>query len=193
MDPSRSDTESSVELIRLAQEGDERALERLCARYLPVLQRWAEGRLPGRARSLVETADLVQETFVRTIRNLGGFERTHQGALLSYLRTALFNRIRSEMRRAGRAPEAVDFDEALNPHPGSTPLDFLIGAEDAERYETVLTQLNTNERETVIARLELGLPFEEVATMTGKPSADAARMAFKRALLRIAELWPDEV
>ena len=141
---------------------------------------------------MVETADIVQETFVRTIRNLDSFEREKKGALLSYLRTALLNRIRSEMRRAGRAPEGVAFDEALNPHPGSSPLDSLIGAEDARRYEEVLTQLTPIERETIIARLELRLPFEEVADLTGKPSPDAARMAFRRALLRLAELWPDE-
>ncbi|MCA9728348.1 MAG: RNA polymerase sigma factor [Candidatus Eisenbacteria bacterium] len=192
MDPAGKHTESSIELVRLAQDGDEAALERLCARYLPVLQRWAEGRLPGRARSMVETADLVQETFIRALRNLDGFEMTRRGALLSYLRTALFNRIRSELRKAGRTPEEVGYDESLNPASGFSPLEALIGAEDAERYESVLTRLTVNERETVIARLELGLPFGEVAAMTGKPSADAARMAFSRAVLRIAELWPDE-
>lgn len=192
VDPPRHEAESSIELIRRVQDGDDGALERLCARYLPALQGWAEGRLPARARSMVETADLVQETFIRTIRNLDHFERERKGALLSYLRTALLNRIRTEMRRAGRVPEEVALDEALNPHAGSTPLDALIGTEDARRYESVLTKLTPIERETVIARLELRLSFDDVADLTGKPSADAARMAFKRALLRLAELWSDE-
>ena len=37
------------------------------------------------------------------------------------------------------------------------------------------------------ARVEFGLSFAEVAQVLGKPSADAARMAVVRALVRLAE------
>jgi DNA-directed RNA polymerase specialized sigma24 family protein len=39
----------------------------------------------------------------------------------------------------------------------------------------------------VIARVEMGLTYPELAAATGKPSAGAARMAVSRALLRLAE------
>jgi DNA-directed RNA polymerase specialized sigma24 family protein len=35
--------------------------------------------------------------------------------------------------------------------------------------------------------VELGMSFEEVAAATGRPSADAARKAVSRALLRLAD------
>ena len=49
------DPESSVELIRLAQSGDDDALSRLLERHLPELRRWAHGRLPQFARDLADT------------------------------------------------------------------------------------------------------------------------------------------
>src|SRR5829696_8052644 len=44
------DPESSLALVERARDGDDEALGRLCARYLPRLQRWAHGRLPSWAR-----------------------------------------------------------------------------------------------------------------------------------------------
>ena len=38
--------DSSVDLLLKAQAGDNEALDRLLARYLPRLRRWASGRLP---------------------------------------------------------------------------------------------------------------------------------------------------
>ncbi|MCA9758032.1 MAG: sigma-70 family RNA polymerase sigma factor [Candidatus Eisenbacteria bacterium] len=182
--------ESSVELLRRVQEGDEAALERLCARYLPALTRWAAGRLPSRARHLTETADLVQETMVRAIRNVPAFEPTRDGALLAYLRTALHNRVRDELRRSERHPDHVELDEEMA-HAAPTPLETLIGREASSRYEAALQNLRVSDREAVIGRLELGLTFEELADALGKPSADAARMTFRRALGLLAEEMRD--
>ncbi len=39
----------------------------------------------------------------------------------------------------------------------------------------------------MVARLELGLSYDEIAKELGKPSADAARMAVTRAVTRLAE------
>lgn len=61
---------ATTQLLRLAKEGDRAALESLMARYLPRLRAWASGRLPMRARSLLDTADLVQETLLRTVEGL---------------------------------------------------------------------------------------------------------------------------
>ena len=41
-------------------------------------------------------------------------------------------------------------------------------------------------REAVIARVEMGLGYAEIARHLDKPSADAARMAVSRALVRLA-------
>ena len=178
--------ESTLTLLTRAREGDVRALDDLLARYMPALQRWARGRLPASARDLADTSDLVQETLIQVFKKIEGFEYRGVGAFQAYLRQAVLNRIRNELRRAGRHPQpaALDDDEPDN---GLSPLEAAIGAETVERYEAALQRLREDERELIVARLELGLTYAEMADALQKVSADAARMAVGRALVRLAE------
>jgi RNA polymerase sigma factor (sigma-70 family) len=183
---ARMDAESSVELLERVRLGDNEALDRLLKRYVPGLRRWARGRLPRWARDLADTEDLVQETVVRTLRNLKGFQQRHDGALQAYLREAMMNRIRDECRRAVRRPGLDELDEAM-PGKDLSPLEAAVGSEMVARYEEALQQLRPEDREVVVARIEMGYAYAEIAVMTGKPSADAARVAVARALVRLAE------
>ena len=185
------DMESSLELIRRAQGGDDDALNSLLERYLPRLRRWASGRLPAYARDLGDTNDLVQEAALGTFRNFAQFrQREGGGGLHAYLRTAVVNRIYDEVRRVGRRPVLDEISTAL-PSAQSSPLDHAIGQEAVDRYERALAQLGEVEREAVIARIELGFSYEEVATLVGKPSAGAARVAISRALDKLALLMAE--
>lgn len=185
MTESRS-CETSLDLLERAKAGDPHALDALIARYLPRLRRWAHGRLPSWARDLADTQDLVQETVFRAFTQVGRFEVRGEGALQAYLRQALINRIRSEMRRVGRRPEATALDTQAE-DAGPSPLEAAIGREAVERYESALSRLRPEDREAIIGRLELGLTNEELADALGKPTANAARMAVERALLRLAK------
>jgi RNA polymerase sigma-70 factor (ECF subfamily) len=53
--------------------------------------------------------------------------------------------------------------------------------------ETALAKLSDDARAAVVARVELGLSYAEIATVLDKPSADAARMVVARALIRLAQ------
>jgi RNA polymerase sigma factor (sigma-70 family) len=181
------DTESSLDLLNRAKAGDDQALERLLSRHLPALRRWASGRLPQWARDAVDTEDLVQETVCHTLKHLPRFEPEHDGALQAYLRQAVMNGIRNELRRASRHPQRVAIEHEL-PARSLSPLDQAIGGETVERYEAALSRLSANDREAVIGRLELGYSFQELASALGKPSPDAARVAVNRALVRLAAL-----
>jgi hypothetical protein len=57
--------ESTVELLARARAGDEAALNEVFARAIPLVKRWASGRLPRWARDMIDTDDLVQETVVK--------------------------------------------------------------------------------------------------------------------------------
>src|SRR5262245_280133 len=94
--------ERTLELLTRVHSGDAAALERLLARCLPPLRRWAHGRLPRYARDMQDTADLVQDTIVSALRRLGKFEPKHEGALQAYLRQALHNRITDIIRKKAR-------------------------------------------------------------------------------------------
>ena len=180
-----ADPESSFELLEGARAGDPAALDRLLSRYLSPLQRWASGRLPRWARDLSDTGDLVQETLIRTLRNIGSFRPEREGALQAYLRQAVMNRIRDEIRRARRHPAPEELGEDI-PSRWTSPLDQAIGQETVDRYEAALADLRDEEREAIIARVELGHSWDELAAMLGKTSPDAARMATQRALVRLA-------
>ena len=178
--------DSTLSLVERAKAGDREALDRLFDRSLPALRRWASGRLPMWSRDLMDTDDLVQETAVRAINRIGNFEARHTGALQAYLRQAVVNRIRDEIRRRGRRPAPSELDENEQDH-GASPLETAIGHEAVERYEQALGRLRPEEREAIVARVEMDCSYEEAAEALGKPSADAARMAISRALLRLAQ------
>jgi len=182
----RSEAESSLALVRRAHDGDLAAQNELCARYLPRLQRWAHGRLPAWARGALDTHDLVQDTFIQVLRRIGDFEPRHEGAFHGYLRQALLNRVRDEIRRAHRQAPHEPLDTA---RPGSdpSPLEEAIGQEALERYEGALARLKPDDREALILRIEMGYPYAEVTAALGKPSIAATQMTVSRALVRLAE------
>jgi RNA polymerase sigma-70 factor, ECF subfamily len=184
---SRSaEVESTFQLIARARAGDEEAIERLFVRHLKPLQRWARGRLPKWARDLADTDDLVQDTLAQTFKRIEDFEPRRVGALQAYLRQAVLNRIRNELRRKGRQPHATDLD-GIEVESVESPLEQAIGREAVERYEAALQRLTAEEREAIIARVEMGYSYEELAEALGKPTAEAARKAARRALVRLAE------
>jgi RNA polymerase sigma factor (sigma-70 family) len=178
--------ESTAQLIERARSGDRAALDALFARYLLPLRRWASGRLPGWARDLTDTQDLVQDVLFQTFRRLGDFEPRGEGSLQAYLRQALRNRLLDELRRVRRRPAHTVLDSQREDDAPS-PLEEAIGQEGLERYERALSALRAEDREAVVARIELGYSYPEIAQMLEKPSPDAARMTVGRALARLAQ------
>lgn len=184
------ESEDSLALLERIRQGDTAALDVLLHRYVPLLRRWARGRLPGWARDMADTEDLVQDTVIRTLPRLDAFEYRHEGALQAYLRQAVLNRIRDECRRAGRRPGLADGHEDIADISPS-PLEQVVGAEGLRRYDQALQRLRQEERELIVARLEMGHSYREVAAICCKPSPDAARVAVSRALLRLAAILRD--
>lgn len=183
--------ESTTELIGRARGGDRAALDRLFARLYPPLRRWTRGRLPGWARDLADTEDLVQEALVQTFKRMGEFDPRGGGALQAYVRQAILNRIRDELRRAGRRPAPVGFD-GTEVDSGLSPLEHAIGREAVDRYERSLARLKPRDREAVIARIEMGFDYDELADLLGTPTVDAARKTAERALVRLAAEMRDD-
>jgi len=179
---------ATTDLLQRARRGDQEALNDLFRRQLPPLRRWARGRLPKWTRDLRDTEDLVQETLTQTLRHVDDFEPRHEGALQAYLRQALMNRVRDEIRRVARHPTPAGLDDEDGfADAAPSPLEEAIGHEAIERYEAALQRLRPEEREVIIARVELQQSYQQIAAAHGKSSPDAARMAVTRALVRLAE------
>jgi RNA polymerase sigma-70 factor, ECF subfamily len=182
-DPS---SESSVDLIVKAKGGDHEALERLLGRYLPRLQRWASGKLPSSARTMLETGDLVQDAIIRALPHLKALDVRHEGALVAYLRQAVNNRIIDLYRSRARRPSREEMPEDLVAD-DTSPLEAALGIEAVERYEQALAGLSDDDRQAIVMRVELGHDYEAIASAMHKPSVAAARMACTRAVARLAQ------
>lgn len=172
-------------LLARIRAGDSEARNALCERYLDPLRRWARGRLPAGARGLLDTDDVVQETLVKSLGRVESFVHRRQGAFESYLRRGVLNRIRDEVRRLDRRPVEVRTAGGIA-DPGPSAIEQALGRENLQAYERALQALSPRDREAILARIELNLSYDEIASLLGRPSADAARMAVSRAILRLA-------
>ena len=180
----------TVELFRLANGGDREAINELFERLAPPLQRWASGRLPGWARSMVSTVDLVQEALMSTFKVIEKGSSSDDIAIHAYVRTSLKNRMIDELRKVQRRPALQEMDQTYDSETAS-PLEEVVGGQALQRYEKALAALDESSRDAVIARVELGLSFKDIARVTDKKSADAARMQVSRALVKLARAMGD--
>lgn len=182
-DPAADET---VELLARARDGDREALDRLFARQIPILRRWAAGRLPRWARDVADTSDLVQESVFETFRRIESFEPRGEGALQAYLRQALVNRLRNQLRRVVTRPPQTELESGI-PDEAASPLEQAIGRQTLERYEAALDRLSPDDRDAIVSRIEFGMSYSEIAAALGKPTADAARKTVVRAIERLVE------
>jgi RNA polymerase sigma factor (sigma-70 family) len=156
------------------------------ARYLPRLRTWASGRLPGRSRSLLETGDLVQEALLRTLKGLDRIQVRGRGGFQAYVRAAILNRIRDEIRWSARRPGPDGVPESLESREPS-PMEMAIGADLTARYDRALATLTQTEQELLHLKVELDCDYDEIAAIANRPNREAARAAVARALRRLAE------
>ncbi len=176
---------TSRHLIRRARDGDASAVSALLLRHIPPLQKWAHGRLPRWARTVADTADLVQDALLNTIKRLRTMEPQGHAALQGYLRRAVDNRINDEFRKIGRRGLPQPLDE-IRPDAGPSPLDTTVAAEIEECYRHALRRLRETDRRLIVGRVELGYSLEQLAVLTGRARVDSTRVALSRALGRLA-------
>ena len=93
--------------IRRAQRGDERAWRDLVERFQQPVHALIWRLLAGRARHRVE--DLVQETFVRVLRALPGFDLGGPASLATWILTIATRLALNELRR----PEPATLEHEL--------------------------------------------------------------------------------
>ena len=186
-----TDLETTQDLLGRIRDGEADARDRLVQRFLPVLRRWARGRLPFHSRGLVETDDIVQDALLRALGNIDSFEPTRPGSFLAYLHQILLNRVRDAIlrdnRRRNREEAAV---ETLLQR--EEILEKSLGVGSLSAYESALDRLDAEQQQAVILRVEFGFRYPEIARVLGRPSTNAVRMQVTRALVRMAEIMRDE-
>lgn len=174
-------TEPTEQLLRRIRGGEDAARQALYERCLPLLRRWAHGRLPARARDIADTDDLVQVTLMRALNHLEEFEASRSGSFLAYLRQILLNEVRAELRKRQRHGDKVDVETLALTDESASVTEQLIGRDRLLAYERALAQLDREDQTLIVLRIEFGLGYPEIALETGA-TPDAVRMRVTRAL-----------
>jgi RNA polymerase sigma-70 factor, ECF subfamily len=174
------------EVVDRACQGDKDAQDTVFREYEAPLSRFARARLPAYARGMTDTQDVVQDVFTNTARNLPRLDVREDGALLSYLRRAVQHRIVDEIRRATRRPVPEVLSEEC-PAPDLSPLERAIRAQNDRRVREALGELSPRDRMVVVLRLKHH-SYEEIGARIGAPTPNAARVAVRRAVVRLTEV-----
>jgi len=176
---------STIDLVDRARDGSQEALEIVCRRCLKALSRFAAGRLPRRVRGMLETQDLVSEALQKGLSRLNEIDLREPGALMAYLRKTLNNLIVDKVRAADRRPTPVSLDERQMDDTLS-PLERALEQEQLALFDEALLGLKTRDAALVMLRIEQQASYEEIAIELAVPTANAARLAVRRALYKLA-------
>ena len=190
--PEPSGSARERRLLERAHRGSRSAVGALFERYGVWLRRWARSRLPSRARGAVDTSDIVQDALHHTFARFTSFRSRQTSVLRMYLRRAVQNRIRDELRRVARRGDAVLPDRrVLRSDAGAPQLKEILDGETWRRYLDALRRLPARDRRLIVGRAELGYTSDQLAFMERLPSPAAARGALRRALVRLTDLMSD--
>lgn len=190
--------DSEQRLLDRVRRGSQSALGALLTRHASWLRRWARGRLPAWARDGLDTSDLVQDALHRTLARVSSLRLAHATALRVYLRRAVRNRIGDHLRRAMFRRRAMLHQSVAAPSEplllsdeAAPQLQQVLDDETWERYLEGLKHLTPRHRRLVVGRVECGYSFRQLALVERLSTPDAARMAFRRALVRLSNVMPD--
>ena len=107
------------------------------------------------------------------------------------LRRQLHQALSAGLSPAGGALSAKP-DPDGSRDPNTEALAEFVGVENLHRYESALQKLPVEYQRAIVARLELGFSYSQVAVSIGKPTAEDARATVCQALLRLAQQMSDE-
>ncbi|HEY6893866.1 MAG TPA: sigma factor-like helix-turn-helix DNA-binding protein [Rhodanobacteraceae bacterium] len=124
-------------------------------RYLALLRRWAQERLPAGTRAAHDVADWARRVLIEGALSDAG----------SHAAGSLLLRLRSRLLADGAEPM-----RAANDARPSARVEQLIGCDRLDVWESALAALPLRQRELVILRIEFGLDYEAIAEEANLPA-----------------------
>lgn len=197
-----------AQLLEEAQQGCQGSWGMLLERYRHYLTLQARLQLRRRLRSKTSPEDVVQETFVRALRNCTQFRGESEGELLEWLRTILASRLAEQVRlylgtKARDVRLEWEFGEALGRSSDAwgalaeqlgssadSPGRKAVRRELSVVLANALANLPEHYREAVILRYMEEVTTDEALARTGW-TADAYQKNIQRGLARLAILLGD--
>jgi RNA polymerase sigma-70 factor (ECF subfamily) len=196
-------SQKTQELVALAQEGDQSALNHLYRVYAERILWMVRFRMSKELRSKLESMDIVQDTLVHALGGLGGFTYKNEGDFVRWLSMIVENELRGSLRNLHAAKrdirKVVRFDDdgpttegryAGMPTPvdATTPSVIISKRDDLARLEKAIDELKPEYREVIVLAKINGLSYNEMGQRLGK-SDDAVRKLVSRAMAELTVVF----
>jgi RNA polymerase sigma-70 factor (ECF subfamily) len=172
-------------LIKRAKDGDSKALEAVCERYAPRIEKIARRELADSR----DAQDAAQEALIKLCQRIGQYRGESQFATWLHrlvVNTCHDTSARERIRRAEPLPEELQLGHSLE----NDPVRELLAAELREELSAHLRDLSTEQARVVVLKDALGFSFEQVSAAIRIPVGTAkcyAHRARKSLRERIAK------
>ena len=194
------------ELVALAKDGNDSALNQLCNVYGERVHWIIRLRMGTELRSKLESMDLVQDVLVSALRDLGDFKYKDDGDFLRWLSKITENRlrdnveklhadkrdIRKEVRLDNRGPTTGGrFFAVQGPIDATTPSVIMSKKEDLNELAKAMDQLKPEYKEVIVLTKIEGLSYKEISDRLGK-SDEAVRKLVSRAMAVLTSVFESD-
>lgn len=168
---------SDEKLVAQYLQGNKQAFSFLIIKYNKLLFNYIYRSLQNREIS----EDLVQETFIRVIKNITRF---HEDKLFRpWIYTIATNLVRNELRNKKRRKEVFHSSTVIST--AQNQIEKMVIKEDLEKLHHCLQLLSSNNREIFLLRFYDKLSFEEIAEIVNcKTTTARTRMFYALKKLR---------
>jgi len=160
------ETLSDPVLVTRAKDGDRRALEALCARHAPRVERLARHLL----RDPEDARDAAQEALAKVCVRLGQFRGESQFS--TWLHRLVVNTCRDAAERA-RARTHEPLTDDFRAGPDDDPVRAAGMSELRRELCASLAGISPQQAQVVVLKHALGYSFEEIAEAAGMPVGTA--------------------
>jgi RNA polymerase sigma-70 factor (ECF subfamily) len=186
---------SFTDYLTLARTGDQNAVGELLERWRPLLRLQAHVLLRSELARVVDPSDIVQETFMQAVHDLGRFRGRTEGEWVAWLRTIAAGHVSKAIRfhRAAKRNPArqISVTETYPAASTSDPAKRIVDQERAARLTVAIEALPDAMREVIVRRTLEREPFEQMAHSLGR-STGAVRVLWTRAIRRLRDSLESE-
>lgn len=185
--------QKTQQLVALAKDGDQAAIERLCGVYAERIRRIVRFRMGPQLRSQMESMDIVQDALFAGLSDLGQFEYGKNGDFMRWLSRIAENRIKDNVDRMHAAKRDVrreapveTWSAVRSPIVTTTPSVILARKEQYDHLESAMDRIKPEYREVIIlSRIENRSNREIGRKLEISPNAVSKLLA--RAIVAVAK------
>ena len=195
--------QKTQELVILAKEGNEPALNQLCNVYGERVRRIIRLRMGREIRPRLDSMDLVQDALLLALSGLGNFTYKNEGDFLRWLSRITQNALRDNLDKLYTNKRDIRKEvrlENYGPTTGSgfvgtpgaieatTPSVIMSKKEDLDKLEKAIDELKPDYKEVIVLSKIDGLSYKEIGDRLGK-SIDSVGHLLSRAMVALTEAF----